>query len=149
MKRPEGEKLVLESSGDPADWMTQEVMTSFFHSLAVSEWLFTISVSQRPLGEERSIDSPLQQLFISSFSGLDFKKGFQKGISKRDFKKGFQKKLLKRALKKRCAQRGRYQQVVMRELAELHLVRWNVLYDEASTGRQLPLIAPGPIISCR
>ena len=30
----------------------------------------------------------------------------------------------------------------MRELAELHLVRWNVLYDEASTGRQLPLIAP-------
>ena len=149
MKRPEGEKLVLESSGDPADWMTQEVMTSFFHSLAVSEWLFTISVSQRPLGEERSIDSPLQQLFISSFSGLDFKKGFQKGISKKALKKSSQKELSKRAFKKRCAQRGRYQQVVMRELAELHLVRWNVLYDEASTGRQLPLIAPGPIISCR
>jgi len=149
MKRPEGEKLVLESSGDPADWMTQEVMTSFFHSLAVSEWLFTISVSQRPLGEERSIDSPLQQLFISSFSGLDFKKGFQKGISKKALKKSSRKELSKRAFKKRCAQRGRYQQVVMRELAELHLVRWNVLYDEASTGRQLPLIAPGPIISCR
>ena len=123
MKRSEVKKLAMASSGDPADWMTQEVMTSFFHSLAVSKWLFTISVSQRPLGEERSIDSPLQQLFISSFSGLDFKKG--------------------------CAQRGRYQQVAMRELAELHLVRWNVFYDEASTGRQLPLIAPGPIISCR
>ena len=104
MKRPEGEKLVLESSGDPADWMTQEVMTSFFHSLAVSEWLFTISVSQRPLGEERSIDSPLQQLFISSFSGLDFKKGFQKGISKRiskrALKKSFQKELSKRDVHK-------------------------------------------------
>ena len=136
MKRPEGEKLVLESSGDSADWMTQEVMTSFFHSLAVSKWIFTMSVSQRPLGEERSIDSPLQQLFISSFSGLDFKKGFQKGISKRAFKK-------------RCAQRGRYQQVAMRELAELHSVRWNVLYDEASTGGQLPSIAPASIISCR
>ena len=100
MKRPEGEKLVLESSGDPADWMTQEVMTSFFHSLAVSEWLFTISVSQRPLGEERSIDSPLQQLFISSFSGLDFKKGFQKGISKKALKKSSQKELSKRDVHK-------------------------------------------------
>jgi hypothetical protein len=87
MKRPEGEKLVLESSGDPADWMTQEVMTSFFHSLAVSKWLCTMSVSQRPLGEERSIDSPLQQLSLSSFLGPAFKKSFQKGISKRDFKK--------------------------------------------------------------
>ena len=100
MKRSEVKKLAMASSGDPADWMTQEVTTSFFHSLAVSKWLFTMSVSQRPLGEERSIDSPLQQLFRSSFSGLDFKKGFQKGISKRDFKKGFQKKLLKRAFKK-------------------------------------------------
>lgn len=77
MKRPEGEKLVLESSGDPAYWMTQEVMTSFFHSLAVGKWLFTISVSQRPLREERSIDNPLHQLFISGFLGLDFKKRFQ------------------------------------------------------------------------
>ena len=110
MKRPEGEKLVLESSGDSADWMTQEVMTSFFHSLAVSKWIFTMSVSQRPLGEERSIDSPLQQLFISSFSGLDFKKGFQKGISKRDFKK-------------RCAQKGRHQQDLKRKLAKPHSAR--------------------------
>ena len=100
MKRPEGEKLVLESSGNPAYWMTQEVMTSFFHSLAVSEWLFTMSVSQRPLGEERSIDSPLQQRFISSFSGLDFKKGFQKGISKKALKKSSQKELSKRDVHK-------------------------------------------------
>jgi len=100
MKRSEVKKLAMASSGDPADWMTQEVMTSFFHSLAVSKWLFTISVSQRPLGEERSIDSSLQQLFISSFLGLDFKKGFQKGISKRDFKKGFQKGISKKAPKK-------------------------------------------------
>ena len=40
MKRPEGEKLVLESSGDPADWMTQEVMTIFFiHSLSANGFL--------------------------------------------------------------------------------------------------------------
>ena len=77
MKRSEAKKLAMESSGDPADWMTQAVMTIFFHSLAVGKWLFTISVSKRPLREERSIDSPLQQLFISSFLGLDFKKGFQ------------------------------------------------------------------------
>jgi len=93
MKRSEVKKLAMASSGDPADWMTQEVMTSFFHSLAVSKWLFTMSVSQRPLGEERSIDSSLQQLFISSFSGLDFKKGFQKKLLKRAFKKNFQKAL--------------------------------------------------------
>ena len=40
MKRPEGEKLVLESSGDPADWMTQEVMTIFFtHSPSANGFL--------------------------------------------------------------------------------------------------------------
>ncbi len=58
MKRPEGEKLVLESSGDPADWMTQEVMTSFFHSLAFSKWLFTSGASRIALRVERPIDSP-------------------------------------------------------------------------------------------
>ena len=100
MKRSEVKKLAVASSGNPADWMTQEVMTSFFHSLAVSKWLFTMSVSQRPLGEERSIDSSLQQLFISSFSGLDFKKGFQKKLLKRAFKKSFQKELSKRDFKK-------------------------------------------------
>ena len=110
MKRSEVKKLAMASSGDPADWMTQEVMTSFFHSLAVSKWLFTMSVSQRPLGEERSIDSSLQQLFISSFSGLDFKKGFQKELSKRTFKK-------------RCAQKGRNQQDLKRELVKPHSAR--------------------------
>ncbi len=95
MKRSEVKKLAMESSGDPADWMTQEVMTSFFHSLAFSKWLFTMSVSRIALREERSIDSPLQQLSISSFLGLDFKKGFQKA-----FKKGFQKRDFKKALKK-------------------------------------------------
>ena len=110
MKRSEVKKLAMASSGDPADWMTQEVTTSFFHSLAVSKWLFTMSVSQRPLGEERSIDSPLQQLFRSSFSGLDFKKGFQKELSKRTFKK-------------RCAQKGRHQQDLQRELVKPHSAR--------------------------
>ena len=103
MKRSEVKKLAMASSGDPADWMTQEVMTSFFHSLAVSKWLFKISVSQRTLGEERSIDSSLQQPFISSFSGLDFKKGFQKGISKKALKKSVQKELSKSAVHKKGA----------------------------------------------
>ena len=103
MKRSEVKKLAMASSGDPTDWMTQEVMASFFHSLAVSKWLFTMSVSQKPLGEERSIDSPLQQLFISSFSGLDFKKGFQKGISKKALKKSSQKEMCtKRAISTGC-----------------------------------------------
>ncbi len=144
MKRSEAKKLAMASSGDPADWMTQEVMTSFFHSLAVSKWLFTMSVSQRPLGEERSIDSPLQQLSISSFLGLA--KSFSKRISKRDFKKRFQRGLFKN----RFAQRGRYQQVVMRELVKPHSVRRGAIFcKKASTGRQLPSIGPASIISCR
>ena len=107
MKRSEVKKLAMASSGDPADWMTQEVTTSFFHSLAVSKWLFTMSVSQRPLGEERSIDSPLQQLFRSSFSGLDFKKGFQKELSKSAVhKKGAISRICKGSLLNRTLQDG-------------------------------------------
>ena len=64
-----------------------------------------------------------EQLSLSSFLGLAFRKSFQK--------------------------EGVIKQVVMRNLAKLHSVRGNVLYVEASTGGQLPSIGPASIISCR
>ena len=40
MKRSEVKKLAMASSGDPADWMTQEVMTIFIiHSLSANGFL--------------------------------------------------------------------------------------------------------------
>ena len=40
MKRSEAKKLTMESSGDPVDWMIQEVMASFFtHSLLANGFL--------------------------------------------------------------------------------------------------------------
>ena len=51
MKRSEAKKLTMESSGDPVDWMIQEVMASFFtHSLLANGFL------RMALHEERSID---------------------------------------------------------------------------------------------
>ena len=91
MKRPEGKKLVLESSGDPADWKTQEVMTIFFiHSLSANGFLRLAFRKGRFAKSAPSIEL-YEQLSLSSFLGPAFKKGFQKGISKQ---------LLKRALKK-------------------------------------------------
>ena len=68
-----------------------------------------------------------EQRSISSFSGAAFQEAFQK----RAFKKSFQKELFKN----RFAQRGRYQQVVMRELVKLHSVRRSVLRDEGEHGK--------------
>ena len=87
VKSLEAKKLTMESSGDPVDWMIQEAMASFFHSLAFSKWFFTTGPSRIALHRLRSANSVLSvasqaQLFRRSFSRIGFKKSAQKKLSR-------------------------------------------------------------------
>ena len=101
MKRSEVKKLAMASSGDPTDWMTQEVMTIFFtHSPSANGFLRWAFSKGRFAKSAPSIEL-YEQLSLSSFLGPAFKKSFQKGISKKALKKSSQKELSKSAVHKK------------------------------------------------
>ena len=85
MKRSEAKELTMESSGDPVDWMIQEAMASFFHSLAFSKWFFTTGPSRIALHRLRSANSVL---LVASQAQL-FRSSFKKELSERGFKKRY------------------------------------------------------------